>query len=99
MIERTVLNAAEYRTNCLLDLDAGDFVPPPLALNLTNREAVWFWAAAAGVDVAGLSRWLLPLVPVRMPHRFATTSASSEPNARRTTNAPRALRSGAVTMQ
>ena len=47
------MNAAEYRTNCLLDLDAGDFVPPPLALNLTNRETIWFWAAAAGVDVAG----------------------------------------------
>ena len=47
----------------------------------------------------GLSRWLLPLVPVRTPHRFATTSASNETNARRTTNAPGALRSGAFTMQ
>jgi len=99
VIERTVLNAAEYRTNCLLDLDAGDFVPPPLALNLTNREAVWFWAAAAGVDGAGLSRWLLPLPSHRTSHRFATTNASSETNARRTTNTPKPLRPGAVTMQ
>jgi hypothetical protein len=47
----------------------------------------------------GLSRWLLPLVPHRTRHRFATTNASSETNAHRTTNAPRPLRSGAFTMQ
>ena len=47
----------------------------------------------------GLSRWLLPLAPVPMPHRFATTKASSETNASRTTTPPRPLRSGAFTMQ
>ena len=42
----------------------------------------------------GLSRWLLPLVPVRTSHRFATTNASTETNARRTTNAPEAATFG-----
>ncbi len=44
----------------------------------------------------GLSRWLLPLVPHRTPHRFATTNASRETNARRTTNAPGAASFGRV---
>ena len=35
-----------------------------------------------------LSRWLLPLVARRTPHRFATTNARRETNASRTTNAP-----------
>ena len=56
-------------------------------------------ASAPGPLNPGLSRWLLPLVPRRTPHRFATTNASRETNASRTTNAPRPLRSGAFTMQ
>ena len=44
----------------------------------------------------GLSRWLLPLVPHRTPHRFATTNTSCETNATRTTNAPGAAAFGRV---
>ena len=44
----------------------------------------------------GLSRWLLPLVPHRTPHRFATTNARRETNASRTTNAPGAAAFGRV---
>jgi len=56
-------------------------------------------ASAPGPLNPGLSRWLLPLVPHRTRHRFATTSAGSDTNASRTTNAPEPLRSGAFTMQ
>ncbi len=37
----------------------------------------------------GLSRWLLPLVPHRTRHRFATTNASSETNAHQNHQRPR----------
>ena len=88
------------RYGTLLNTSEALVAQSPAGYQVPELEAVVRGAASApGPLNPGLSRWLLPLVPHRTPHRFATTNARRETNASRTTNAPRPLRSGAFTMQ
>ena len=51
VVEFTLRDPIESRTNCFIDFEAGRLVVPPADLVLTNRAAVWEWAKAQDVDV------------------------------------------------
>jgi serine/threonine protein kinase len=50
VVEFTLRDPMESRTNCFIDFEAGRLVVPPGDLALTNRAAVWDWVKAEGVD-------------------------------------------------
>jgi len=50
VIEHTLRDPSESRTNCFIDFEIGALVVPPPELELTNRAAVLDWAKAEGVD-------------------------------------------------
>jgi serine/threonine protein kinase len=57
VVEFTLRDPMESRTNCFIDFEAGRLVVPPVDLVLTNRSAVWDWVKAEGVDaIANTSR-------------------------------------------
>ena len=55
VIERALLGFNESHTNCFIDLDNGKLIDPPATLALTNRAAVWDWAARVGVDAVAMT--------------------------------------------
>jgi biopolymer transport protein ExbD len=50
VVELTLRDPSENRTNCFIDFETGTVVIPPAELQLTNRVAVWDWAKAQDVD-------------------------------------------------
>lgn len=50
VLEFTLRDPIESRTNCFIDFEAGRLVVPPADLVLTNRAAVFEWVRSEGVD-------------------------------------------------